>query len=71
MKSKTSTTVKIEKELYDSFKILSIQNNLTLQSFVEKCVHLYVGNGSASASFRNIVNNFCIPILSVTGSFGS
>ena len=71
MKSKTATTVKIEKDLYDSFKILGIQNNLTLQTFVEKCVHLYVNDGPSSASFRAIVNTFCVPVLSMTGSFGS
>jgi hypothetical protein len=38
MKTKTATTVKIEKDLYDSFKILGIQNDLTLQTFVEKCI---------------------------------
>ncbi len=71
MKSKTATTVKIEKSLYDSFKILGIQNNLTLQTFVEKCVHLYVGDGATSASFRSIINNFCVPVLSTTGSLSS
>lgn len=71
MKSKTATTVKIEKTLYDSFKILGIQNNLTLQTFVEKCVHLYVDNTSVSSSFRDIVNNFTVPTLSSSGSFGS
>jgi len=71
MKSKTATTVKIEKNLYDSFKILGIQNNLTLQTFVEKCVHIYVGNTSVSSSFRDIVNNFVVPVLSTTGSFGA
>ena len=71
MKSKTATTVKIEKGLYDSFKILGIQNNLTLQTFVEKCVHLYVGDSSSSSSFRNLINEFVTPILSSTGSFNS
>ena len=67
MKTKIATTVKIEKTLYDSFKILGIQNNLTLQTFVDKCVHLYVDD----ITFRPLVNNFVIPILSSTGSFGS
>ncbi len=62
--NKIATTVKIEKDLYDSFKILGIQNNLTLQTFVDKCIHLYVGNSSYSSSFRDIVNNFSIPLLS-------
>jgi len=68
MKTKIATTVKIEKELYDSFKILGIQNNLTLQTFVDKCVHLYVED---SSSFRSLINNFVVPTLSTTGSFGS
>ena len=67
-KIKIATTVKIEKELYDAFKILGIQNNLTLQTFVDKCVHLYVDNTSYSASFRDIVNNFYIPVLSNSSS---
>ena len=66
--NKIATTVKIEKELYDSFKILGIQNNLTLQTFVDKCIHLYVGNSSHSASFRDIVNQFIVPTLSSSGS---
>ncbi len=60
MKSKIATTVKIEKNLYDSFKILGIQNNLTLQTFVEKCVYLYVNDNS----FKSAVNNFVFPVLS-------
>ena len=67
MKTKIATTVKIEKELYDSFKILGIQNNLSLQMFVDKCVHLYVDDNP----FRSLVNNFIIPVLSSTGSFNS
>lgn len=67
MNKKTATTVKIEKSLYDSFKILGIQNNLTLQTFVEKCVNLYVGD----TSFRASVNTYSVPTLSMTGSFGS
>ena len=71
MKSKIATTVKIEKNLYDSFKILGIKNNLTLQTFAEKCVNLYVGNTSVSSSFRSLVNNFIIPTLNDNSSFNS
>lgn len=67
MKNKIATTVKIEKGVYDSFKILGIQNNLTLQTFVDKCVHLYVDD----TPFRSLVNNFVVPILSTSGSLGS
>ena len=71
MKNQTATTVKIEKDLYNSFKILGIQNDFTLQTFAEKCIHLYV----EQPSFRSIVNNFNLPIeekeeLIKTNSFG-
>jgi len=67
MKTKTATTVKIEKNLYDSFKILGIQNHLTLQTFVEKCVTLYVGD----VSFRSLIINCHSPLLSTSGSIGT
>lgn len=67
---RTATTVKIKKELYGEFKILGIRSGFTLQTFVEKCIHLYVGNTSVSSSFRDIVNNFIVPVLSTSGSFG-
>jgi hypothetical protein len=64
----TATTVKLDHSIYDSFKILGIPRRLTLQKFVEKCVHLYVGE----ESFRSVVDNFITPVLSIngTGSFG-
>jgi len=71
MKEKIATTVKIERILYDSFKILGIQNNLTLQTFVEKCVNLYVGDTSYSSSFRDIVHTYSVPSPKISGSFGS
>jgi hypothetical protein len=66
-KQVTATTVKIEKSLYDEFKILGIRHGLKLQGFTEKCVHLYVND----ISFRDIVNSFHIPLLSSTGSFST
>lgn len=39
---KTATTVKIEKALYDDFKVLGVRHKLTLQDFVERCVYLFV-----------------------------
>ena len=62
----TATTVKLENPIYDSFKILGIPRRLTLQKFVEKCVHLYVGEDT----FRATVDNFVTPVLSFTGSLG-
>ena len=61
----TATTVKIDKDLYDDFKVLGIRQKLKLQTFVDKCVHLYV----AEQPFRDVVNAFLLPTLSTTGSF--
>jgi hypothetical protein len=62
--NKVSTTVKLDKALYDDLKILSVRHKFTLQSFVEKCIFLYVHNDS----FKTIVNDFNLPVLSSTGS---
>ena len=58
--SKLATTVKIDKELYNEFKMVSYQTNHTLQKMLEKCVYLYVKD----EDFRNKVSNFFIPVLS-------
>lgn len=55
-----ATTIKIEKSLYDEFKILGIKNNSTLQGFIEKCVYLYVQD----IRFQLLINTFNVPILS-------
>lgn len=62
--NKTSTTVKVDSELYDELKILSVRHKYTLQSFVEKCIYFYVYN----QSFRETLNGFQIPVLNSTGS---
>jgi len=65
MKSKiTPTTIKLDPVLYDELKIQKIRYKFTLQSFVEKCVYLYVHDDS----FKTIINNFNLPILNTTGS---
>jgi len=61
---KIPTTVKIEEEQYNDFKVLSIRHRCTLQSFVEKCIYLYVHTDA----FRQTINNFSLPILSISGS---
>jgi hypothetical protein len=59
----TATTVKFDKFLYQEFKVLGVRNRLNLQTFVERCVNLYV----SESSFRDIVNN--VPMLSTSGSY--
>ena len=60
MKKKIATTVKIPESLYDDFKILGIRSKISLQTLVEKCVNLFVKNDE----FREVVNNYSIPVLS-------
>lgn len=59
------TTIKLEKDLYDEFKILGIKSEVSLQALVEKCMYLYVND----TSFRNTVENFEIPALSTSGPY--
>jgi len=65
--TRIATTVKLDNNLYDEFKIQTVRKKLTLQTFVEKCVHLYTTNGK----FRDLVDDFSLPKLSTSGSFGS
>ena len=60
--NKIPTTVKLNRDLYDQLKILSIKNRFTLQTIVEKCIYMYVNQ----ESFRNDVNKCVVPILTST-----
>ena len=63
--NRKATTVKIDPQVYEEFKILGIRNHITLQSFCKACVELYIN----SSSFQEIVNHVCNPPLSWSGSF--
>lgn len=62
--NKIPTTVKLDPALYDDLKILSIRHKFTLQSFVEKCIYLYIYD----VDFKSKLNDFTLPVLSTTGS---
>jgi hypothetical protein len=62
----TATTVKIDDDLYTEFKVLAVRRHITLQKFMEKCLHLFVED----KTFRGIVDSFTVsPQLSTTGAF--
>lgn len=65
----TATTVKLDDDLYTEFKVLAVRRHLTLQRFMEKCVHLFVED----KPFREVVDAYTVPVtesqLSTTGSF--
>jgi hypothetical protein len=77
MKQKSNiTTVKIDKSLYDSFKIVGVKNRFFLQDLVNRSMYLYLNNDD----FRKQLYEFNIPSLSkdaqstsinITGSFSS
>jgi len=58
-KKRIATTVKIEESTYDEFKILGVRNHITLQDLMERTISLYTIN----ENFRNILNNYMVPIL--------
>jgi fructose-bisphosphate aldolase class 1 len=60
MKNNSITTVKVDKSLYESFKIKNIKNKFYLQDLVNRCMYLYMND----ETFRNKIYNFNIPILS-------
>jgi hypothetical protein len=62
--NRVPTTVKVDTNLYDELKVLRVRHKFTFQSFVEKCMYLYVKDDA----FRASINNFNLPILSTTGS---
>jgi len=73
MKNNSITTVKVDKQLYESFKITNVKNKFYLQDLVNRCMYLYLNDDK----FRNQIYNFNIPqlsdaaqtaILNITGS---
>lgn len=58
----TTTTIKIDTNLYDDFKILNVKRKFYLKDLVERTMHLYVND----EEFRNKVYNYQVPQLSPT-----
>lgn len=73
MKNNSITTVKVDKQLYESFKIKNVKTKFYLQDLVNRCMYLYLNDDQ----FRSQIYNFNIPqisesaqtaILNITGS---
>lgn len=73
MKNNSITTVKVDKQLYESFKITNVKTKFYLQDLVNRCMYLYLNDDK----FRAQIYNFNIPqlsdeaqtaILNITGS---
>ena len=48
------TSVKIVNDLYNSFKHISLDDDINLQKLVNRCVVLYIND----ENFRDKINNF-------------
>jgi|TARA_B110000977_G_scaffold172350_1_gene224684 hypothetical protein len=55
-KDMTLTSVKIEKELFQKFKIECVRNKFSFQKLAERCIHSYLND----EEFRRSVTNMKI-----------
>jgi len=60
MKFDSTTTIKVNKQLYDSFKIDNIKSKFNLQDLVSRSMYLYMND----SDFRDKLYNFVLPVLS-------
>jgi hypothetical protein len=60
MSYNSTTSVKVDKALYDSFKIKNIKTKFYLQDLVNRSMYLYLND----ESFRQKIYEFSIPQLS-------
>jgi len=68
MNNKVATTVKIDGDLYNEFKVLGVRHKLTLQGLVEKSIYRYVNEDR----YREDFNNFFLPVtLSIIATVSS
>jgi hypothetical protein len=47
------TSVNVDKKNHQQFKIMCIENNITFQLLVNKCIEMYVHD----KQFRELINN--------------
>lgn len=59
------TTVKVNHQLYDQFKVHNVKSKFYLQDLVNRCMYLYMHD----EQFRSQIYNFQLPILDISGSF--
>lgn len=57
---KAFTSVKVDKDVYEKFKNLSVTRKFYLQDLVNNCLHLFIED----PSFRDRVYNYQVPLLS-------
>ena len=55
-KDMTLTSVKIQSELFDEFKIACVWHKFSFQKLADRCVHLYLTNEDFKKSVHNHTN---------------
>jgi fructose-bisphosphate aldolase class 1 len=60
MAKNSITSVKVDKNLYDSFKSKNVNSRFYLQDLVNRCMYLYMHD----AEFEKKIFEFSIPVLS-------
>ena len=54
---KQLTSVKLDPEIFEKFKITAIRQKFTFQKLAERCIHLY----TEDEEFRRKINNTKLP----------
>jgi predicted transcriptional regulator len=54
--NQTLTSIKLDSDLYDEFKILSIRTKMTFQKVAERAMYLYVTNEDFRSEIHNCLN---------------
>ena len=52
-KDMTLTSVKIQSELFDEFKIACVRHKFSFQKLADRCVHLYLTDENFKKSIHN------------------
>lgn len=59
-KEKSFTSIKVDKDIYEQFKNLSVKRKFYLQDMVNNCLYLFIND----EKFRESVYNYQVPLLS-------
>ena len=62
IKNSKLTSVKVLEDLYNKFRVHTINSDMTLQRLTNRCIHLYLNNDD----FRETIND--LEDLTISGS---
>ena len=56
------TTVRVDRDIYEEFKIENVRSKFTLQDLVNKGMYLYLND----QEFKNKINSCVLPLINTT-----